>query len=222
MIDWFARNGVAANLMMAFILLSGVLAAVNSNEEVFPEMELDSISVEVAYLGAAPEEVEAAVNVRIKEAIQGIDGVEHIRSTAYEGTGVVTIEFDLENMRIRTPDGGQLPFGQVAVVEPRRGFASIRRVDRNRTVNVTASVDPAVTTSAGQCGGAGAAGAGGGARASLTGASDRDARPGSCPLRLGPGEGRDRLQGLGNEHRREVLSRRLQGAGRILRSRLHS
>ncbi len=95
MIDWFARNGVAANLMMAFILLSGVLAAVNSNEEVFPEMELDQISVEVPYLGAAPEEVEAAVNVRVEEAIQGIDGIKRIRSTAYEGVGVVMIELDL-------------------------------------------------------------------------------------------------------------------------------
>lgn len=38
MIDWFARNRVAANPMMAFILASGVLAAVNSNEEVFSEM----------------------------------------------------------------------------------------------------------------------------------------------------------------------------------------
>ena len=95
MIDWFARNGVAANLMMAFILASGVLAAVNSNEEVFPEMQLDSISVEVPYLGAAPEEVEAAVNVRVEEAIQGIDGIKRIRSTAYEGVGVVTVELDL-------------------------------------------------------------------------------------------------------------------------------
>ena len=53
---------------------------------------------------------------------------------------------DLENMRIRTPDGGEVPFGQVAVVEPGRGFASIRRVDRNRAVNVTASVDASVTS----------------------------------------------------------------------------
>ena len=53
---------------------------------------------------------------------------------------------DLENMRIRTPDGGEVPFSQVAVVEPGRGFASIRRVDRNRAVNVTASVDPTVTS----------------------------------------------------------------------------
>ena len=95
MIDWFARNGVAANLMMVFIVVSGLLAATSTNEEVFPEMELDRISVEVPYLGAAPEEVESAVNVRIEEAIEGIDGIKQIRSTAYEGTGSVTIELDL-------------------------------------------------------------------------------------------------------------------------------
>ena len=53
---------------------------------------------------------------------------------------------DLENMRIRAPGGGEVPFGQVAIVEPGRGFASIKRVDRNRAVNVTASVDETVTT----------------------------------------------------------------------------
>jgi multidrug efflux pump subunit AcrB len=53
---------------------------------------------------------------------------------------------DLENMRIRTPAGVEVPFSQVALVEPGRGFASIKRVDRNRAVNVTASVDPALTS----------------------------------------------------------------------------
>ena len=53
---------------------------------------------------------------------------------------------DLENMRIRTPGGAEVPFSQVALVEPGRGFASIKRVDRNRAVNVTAAVDPAVTS----------------------------------------------------------------------------
>jgi multidrug efflux pump subunit AcrB len=45
-------------------------------------------------------------------------------------------------MRIRTPDGRQVPFEEVAVVEPGRGYASIKRVDRRRAVNVTADVDP--------------------------------------------------------------------------------
>jgi multidrug efflux pump subunit AcrB len=48
---------------------------------------------------------------------------------------------DLENMRIRTPDGQEVPFHQVAVIESGRGFSSIQRVDRRRAVNVTADVD---------------------------------------------------------------------------------
>ena len=54
---------------------------------------------------------------------------------------------DLENMRIRTPDGAEVPFQQVATVQPGHGFASIKRVDRNRVVDVTASVDETVTSS---------------------------------------------------------------------------
>ena len=54
---------------------------------------------------------------------------------------------DLDNMRIRTPDGAEVPFRQVAVVEPGRGFATIRRVDRQRAINVTAAVDASVTSS---------------------------------------------------------------------------
>ena len=53
---------------------------------------------------------------------------------------------DLENMRIRIPGGGEVPFSQVALVEPGRGFASIRRIDRRRAVNVTAAVDANVTS----------------------------------------------------------------------------
>ena len=53
---------------------------------------------------------------------------------------------DLENMRIRTPDGGEIPFSQVALVEPGRSFESIRRIDGDRTVSVSAAVDSAITS----------------------------------------------------------------------------
>ncbi len=48
---------------------------------------------------------------------------------------------DLEDMRIRTPTGGEVPFYEVADVEMGRGFSSIKRVDRSRAINVTADVD---------------------------------------------------------------------------------
>ena len=94
-IEWFARNGVAANLMMVFIVMSGLIAVTTVREEVFPEIDLDRINIEVPYLGAAPEEVEDAVTIRIEEAIQGIDGIKEIQSTAAEGMGVVIVELEL-------------------------------------------------------------------------------------------------------------------------------
>jgi multidrug efflux pump subunit AcrB len=64
-------------------------------QEVFPEFSLDRITISVPYLGAAPAEVEEAVNIRIEEAIQGIDGIKQIISTASEGMGSVMIELEL-------------------------------------------------------------------------------------------------------------------------------
>jgi multidrug efflux pump subunit AcrB len=51
---------------------------------------------------------------------------------------------DLENMRIRTPDGDEVPFGDVAEVSFGKGYSSIARIDRQRTVTVSADIDPAL------------------------------------------------------------------------------
>jgi multidrug efflux pump subunit AcrB len=48
---------------------------------------------------------------------------------------------DLENLRIRTPDGGEVPFYAVARAEHGVGYATIKRRDRQRVINVTADVD---------------------------------------------------------------------------------
>ena len=95
MITWFAKNPVAANLLMIFIVVSGALSILSVNSEVFPEFSLDMVSIQVPYLGAAPEEVEEAVSIRIEEAIQGLDGIKQITSTASEGMGMVMVEFEL-------------------------------------------------------------------------------------------------------------------------------
>lgn len=50
----------------------------------------------------------------------------------------------LENVRIRTPQGQNVPFYSVADVEFTQGYAAITRTDGQRTVDVTASVDPDV------------------------------------------------------------------------------
>ncbi len=93
-IAWFARNGVAANLLMVFIVASGAFALIGMPIEVFPSMETESITVTVPYLGAAPEEVEQGVCLRVEEAVQDLEGVDTVRSTAAEGVGTVVIELE--------------------------------------------------------------------------------------------------------------------------------
>ena len=50
---------------------------------------------------------------------------------------------DLANLRIRTADGGEVPFYRVARAERGVGYSTIHRADRQRVINVTANVDPA-------------------------------------------------------------------------------
>ncbi len=92
LIAWFARNHVVANLVMFVIAAAGTITLGDLKKEVFPEFSLDTVTVDVEYRGAAPEEVEEAVCVRIEEAVQGIDGIKKITSTAREGRGSVRIE----------------------------------------------------------------------------------------------------------------------------------
>ena len=93
-IDWLARNSVAANLLMVLILASGLIGVSTVTQEIYPDITLDSISIEVPYLGAGPEEVEEGVVSRIEEAIQGVDGVKEIRSVASEGNASITVELE--------------------------------------------------------------------------------------------------------------------------------
>ncbi|OUR62580.1 hypothetical protein A9Q74_04675 [Colwellia sp. 39_35_sub15_T18] len=91
-IAWFAHNHVAANLLMVFILVAGFFSYQNLNKKTFPEFNVNSIQVTVAHLGAAPEEVEFGVILKVEEALEDIEGIKKITSQALEGVGIVTIE----------------------------------------------------------------------------------------------------------------------------------
>lgn len=94
-IAWFARNGVAANLLMFCILLLGFRALHTSiPTEVFPDFELDIVQIGVPFRGATPAEAEEGVVIRIEEAIQDLEGIKQISSSATEGAGAVSVEIE--------------------------------------------------------------------------------------------------------------------------------
>ncbi len=92
LISWFARNPVAANLLMVVILFSGFMALGSVRMSMFPDFESNLVQVTVPYPGAAPQEVEEGVLVRIEEAVADLKGIKVIRSVAREGQGQVSIE----------------------------------------------------------------------------------------------------------------------------------
>jgi multidrug efflux pump subunit AcrB len=91
-IAWFAENHVAANLLMVFLLLAGLVTGLTTKLEIFPETSLDRISITMEYLGASPAEVEEAIVRRIEEKIAGLAGIKRIDSVAREGVASITIE----------------------------------------------------------------------------------------------------------------------------------
>ncbi|MGK2927872.1 MAG: efflux RND transporter permease subunit, partial [Lysobacterales bacterium] len=92
LIEWFARNSVAANLLMAILLLGGLYTVFTIKKEIQPRIETNYINIGVPFLGATPLDVEEGVVVKIEEAIQDIEGIEEIVSTARRGYGDVSVE----------------------------------------------------------------------------------------------------------------------------------
>ena len=93
MIAWFARNSVAANLLMLSIVVGGTFAISRFVVfEVFPPADLDVITVNVPLRGATPEDAELGIAVRVEEAVTDLEGIEQITSTSVEGSTSVAIE----------------------------------------------------------------------------------------------------------------------------------
>jgi len=92
LIAWFASNHVAANLLMLVIVALGIVSTLTIRKQSLPDFETRTVTVTVPYLGAAPQEVEEGVVIKIEEAIQDIPGIVEINSRAREGSGNVTAE----------------------------------------------------------------------------------------------------------------------------------
>ncbi|MCP4642150.1 MAG: efflux RND transporter permease subunit [bacterium] len=91
-IAWMAGHSVAANLIMLIFIVGGVISLRNIQQEFFPDIAPDTVSVSVAYPGASPEEVESGILLSIEESVRSLDGVDEVTSFAREGGGQVMVE----------------------------------------------------------------------------------------------------------------------------------
>ena len=91
-ISWMAHNHVAANLIMIFCIVGGLLSFKWITQEVMPDIERNIVLVSVSYPGASPEEVEQGLILAIEESVRGLDGVDEVSATAGEGSGRVEVK----------------------------------------------------------------------------------------------------------------------------------
>jgi len=95
LIAWFAKNHVAANLLMVTLLALGLGSlSFNIPLEVFPTIEPRTIKVSVSVPGAMPEDMETSVNIKLEEAVQDLEGLKDIVSTASEGGALLILTLD--------------------------------------------------------------------------------------------------------------------------------
>ncbi|NVJ61643.1 MAG: efflux RND transporter permease subunit [Gammaproteobacteria bacterium] len=95
MIAWFAKNDVAANILLCVVMASGLyVLSQHIPVDLFPEFEQRQVQVSMALPGASPQEVEEGITIKVEEAIQDLEGIRQITSQSSEGSASVNIEVE--------------------------------------------------------------------------------------------------------------------------------
>lgn len=94
-IAYFANNPVAANLLMVFIIIMGIVSYMFIQRQMFPNIEVNYIDVRATYPGASPQEIEESILVKVEESIKDVTGIKKVVSRASRGSAYISIEVDV-------------------------------------------------------------------------------------------------------------------------------
>lgn len=94
LIGLFAKHGVAANLLMAMMILAGVLALKKLNVQFFPTFELDTITVSTIWSGASAEDIETGITIPLEQRLRSVNELKEMSSSSAPGASGLTLEFN--------------------------------------------------------------------------------------------------------------------------------
>lgn len=94
LIAFFVDRHLLTNLIFIAVLIGGVVSWQNIKKEELPDVTFDLVRISANYPGATAEEVEHFVTKEIEEAVEGLDGVHRITSTASQGSASITVELE--------------------------------------------------------------------------------------------------------------------------------
>ena len=141
-IAWFARNHVAANLLMLLIIGCGLISAYSIRIQVTPEIESQYIDINLPFPGASPGEVESGVVLKVEEAVRNIEGIERMTSRSQQGSGTVMLDVETGYDMQIVVDEVNMAMGRISTMPDQAERYSISRSFRKMdaiSVQITGS-----------------------------------------------------------------------------------
>ncbi|MDD2961301.1 MAG: efflux RND transporter permease subunit [Muribaculaceae bacterium] len=93
-IGFSLKNRILVLFITGIIFIIGTIITINSEVDVFPDLNAPTVVVMTEAPGYAPEEIEKSVVFPIETAVNGATGVRRVRSSISQGFSVVWVEFD--------------------------------------------------------------------------------------------------------------------------------
>lgn len=90
------RRPVFATMLILSLTVVGIFSYKSLGVDLFPKIDLPTITVTVVNPGASPQEIETEITDKVEGAVNTISGIDELRSTSVEGVSQVFITFLLE------------------------------------------------------------------------------------------------------------------------------
>jgi len=90
----FIRHKVAANLLMALMLLAGISSLFKMNIQFLPTFDINVITVSVSWPGASAEDVEKSLIYPLEKELRSLEELKKIQGKAKQGRATITLEFE--------------------------------------------------------------------------------------------------------------------------------
>ncbi|ART76084.1 acriflavin resistance protein [Sutcliffiella horikoshii] len=102
MIDFSLKNSVAMIMLTILVLITGYISTNTIKLENYPNVEIPTLMIQVAYPNHSSEEAEKDITLPIEEAIENIAPYEELTSTTQDNSTMIQVSYDFnEDMEER-------------------------------------------------------------------------------------------------------------------------